>query len=81
MITDSEFSQILSDAITAIWEKEIKEDYINGWLLKEDTLKNALYYHLRNRLGALLDENNIRIFTEYRATGTCESKETPNSRA
>ena len=28
MITDSEFSQILSDAITAIWEKEIKEDYI-----------------------------------------------------
>ena len=41
MITDSEFSQILSDAITAIWEKEIKEDYINGWLLKEDTLKNG----------------------------------------
>ena len=65
MITDSEFSQILGEAITAIWEKEIKEDYINGWLLKEDTLKNALYYHLRSRLGTLLDENDIRIFTEY----------------
>ena len=65
MITDAEFVQILDDAITAIWEKEIKEDYINGWLLKEDTLKNSLYFHLRNRLGSLLDENNIRIFTEY----------------
>ena len=65
MITDSELSQLLGEAITAIWETEIKEDYINGWLLKEDTLKNALYFHLRTRLGALLDENNIRIFTEY----------------
>ena len=46
MITDAEFVQILDDAITAIWEKEIKEDYINGWLLKEDTLKNSLYFHL-----------------------------------
>ena len=34
--------------IKYIWEEKIKEDYDDGWLLKEDTLKNALYFHLRS---------------------------------
>ena len=51
--------------IKKIWTKEIKRDYKTGWLLKEDTLKNALYFHLRNELGVLFAENNIRIFTEF----------------
>ena len=63
MIT--EIQTIIHKTLTEIWEKDIPGDYNDRWLLKEDTLKNALYYHLRNRLGALLDENNIRIFTEY----------------
>ena len=51
--------------IKKIWTKEIKRDYKTGWLLKEDTLKNSFYFHLRKKLGKLFDENDIRIFTEF----------------
>ena len=51
--------------IQKIWENEIKKDYNNGWLLKEDTLKNAFYFHLRKKLGNFFEENDIRIFTEF----------------
>lgn len=65
MLTDLEIVQIVDNEIASIWKNEIKTDYESGWLLKEDTLKNALYFHLRNRLGKLFDENDIRIFTEF----------------
>lgn len=65
MLTDLEVIQMLDEALESIWENEIKADYEGGWLLKEDTLKNAMYFHLRNRLGKLFDENDIRIFTEF----------------
>lgn len=55
----------IDKTIKSIWKKEISKDYAKGWLLKEDTLKNALYFHLRKRLGKLFDENNIRIYTEF----------------
>jgi len=48
-----------------IWKYDIKQDYDKSYLLKEDTLKNALYYHLRNKLGALLEKHNLRIYTEF----------------
>ncbi|WP_157076572.1 hypothetical protein [Sutcliffiella cohnii] len=32
-------------AIKSIWMKHIKKDYNNQYLLKEDTLKNAIYHH------------------------------------
>lgn len=51
--------------IKKIWTKEIKRDYETGWLLKEDTLKNSFYFHLRKKLGKLFDENDIRIYTEF----------------
>lgn len=51
-------------AIKDVWKKEIRDDNNQGYLLQEDTLKNALYYHLRNRLSRLLRNDNIRIFTE-----------------
>lgn len=52
------------------WKKDLKIDYKKSYLLKEDTLKNAFYYHLRTRLGdELLNENNLRIFTEYYISG------------
>ena len=35
-------------------------------MLKEDTLKNDFYFHLRNKLGEVFDDNDIRIFTEFR---------------
>ena len=65
MRTDAEFMQIIDEAIKSIWVNEIRNDYENRRLLKEDTLKNALYYHLRNRIGWLCDECDLRIFTEF----------------
>ena len=65
MLTSSELKNIIEEAITAIWVNEIQADYRNMWLLKEDTLKNAMYFHLRNRLGQLMDENSVRIYTEF----------------
>ena len=52
--------------IKDIWKYDIKDDYDNDRLLQEDTLKNALYYHLRRKLGdAFLDKNNLKIYTEF----------------
>lgn len=62
---DKDIFEIIHRRIKYIWEEKIKEDYTNGWLLKEDTLKNALYHHLRNELSTVFAENNIRVFTEY----------------
>ena len=62
---DKEVLGIINKRIKYIWEEKIKEDYKNGWLLKEDTLKNALYYHIRMELSSLFQEHNIRIFTEF----------------
>lgn len=56
---------LIDKTLKEIWENEIQNDYKNRWLLKEDTLKNSMYYHLRTRLGDLFEENNIRIFTEF----------------
>ena len=65
MRNNQEIIQIIDDAIKSIWENEIRNDYENDRLLKEDTLKNAMYFHLRNRIGWLCDECDIRIFTEF----------------
>lgn len=56
---------LIDKTLKEIWKNEIKSDYDDGWLLKEDTLKNSLYHHLRTKLGKVFDENNIRIFTEF----------------
>ena len=57
--------RIIDKTIKNIWENEIADDYDDGWLLKEDTLKNSFYFHLRTKLGKIFDENDIRIFTEF----------------
>ncbi|MEA1012656.1 MULTISPECIES: hypothetical protein [Bacillus cereus group] len=57
-------------AIEKVWLEDLKNDYANHFLLKEDSLKNAFYFHLRNRLGVdFLKNNNLRIFTEYYING------------
>lgn len=68
IVKTDEYNEIINQidiTIKKIWKKEIKKDYENGWLLKEDTLKNAFYFHLRKKLGKIFDENDIRIFTEF----------------
>lgn len=58
--------EIIDLTIKQIWFYQIKEDYHKYYLLKEDTLKNAIYFHLRNQLtDEFLEENGIRIFTEF----------------
>ena len=59
VIKNSEIQNIVHKTLRRIWEYDIPRDYNNRWLLKEDTLKNALYFHLRNQLGKLFDENDI----------------------
>lgn len=51
--------------IKQIWEKRISKDYDSYYLLKEDSLKCCLYYHLRRELETLLKENNLRIYPEF----------------
>lgn len=65
MLTNLELVRKIEEALESIWKNEIRADYEGGWLLKEDTLKNAMYFHLRNRLAKTLDGNGIRIFTEF----------------
>lgn len=56
----------IDSVIKTIWLEDLKKDYANSFLLKEDSLKNAFYFHLRTRLGEnFLNQNNLRIFTEY----------------
>ncbi|MGN1316080.1 MAG: hypothetical protein ACI4VW_03365 [Acutalibacteraceae bacterium] len=62
---DKDVLDTINKRLQYIWEEKIKEDCDNGWLLKEDTLKNALYYHIRRELSSLFQEQNIRVFTEF----------------
>ena len=66
MCMDKEIMQIIDEAIKSVWENEIQSDYNANWLMNEDGLKNALYFHLRKQLEPILMENNLRIFTEFK---------------
>lgn len=60
------FCNVVDEALRKIWAEDIAEDYKKGYLLREDSLKCALYFHLRNYLtDDWLKENKIRIFTEF----------------
>lgn len=62
--------EIIRSVVKEIWKEEISKDYERKFLFKEDTLKNALYYHLRTKLGdGFLRENSLRIYTEYYIEG------------
>lgn len=52
-------------AIKRAWRDDISQDYGKNKLLKEDTLKNALYFHIRKRIESLCEMYNLRIYTEY----------------
>ena len=56
----------IDSVIKKVWSKDLPIDYDSSFLLKEDSLKNAFYFHLRTRLGDhFLNKHNLRIFTEY----------------
>lgn len=51
------------------WMTNVANDYRDDYILKEDSLKNAFYHHLRCSLDPLFKENNLRIFTEFNESG------------
>lgn len=57
--------RLIDKTIKEIWVSEIRDDYEEDYLLKEDSLKNSLYFHLRTKLEILLREHDLRIFPEY----------------
>lgn len=66
MFRDEYVSQFVHSTIKKVWLEDIRRDYQKSFLLKEDTFKNSFYYNLRRRLGDdFLEENNLRIFTEF----------------
>lgn len=61
----NEITKYIDKIIKEIWVTEIAKDYSEHFLLKEDSLKNSFYFHLRTKLSNYLNENNLRIYTEY----------------
>lgn len=57
--------EVIDRVIKEVWILNISKDYKSFYLLKEDTLKNALYYHLWTRLQHFFEQNTVRIYTEY----------------
>ena len=78
MRTDAEIIQIIDEAIKSVWENNIKSDYDANWIMNEDGLKNALYFHLRMWLEQVLVENDLRIFTEFKDAEFHGSKSRPD---
>lgn len=56
----------LDQVIKEVWLNEIRNDYNTDYLLLEDSVKCAFYFHLRNRLGdGWLSRHRLRIYPEY----------------
>lgn len=51
--------------IKQCWKTNIQKDWWTEYLLREDSLKCALYFHLRKKLDIILRKNNLRIYPEF----------------
>lgn len=65
MLVDKSIIRLIDKTIKEIWVNEIKNDYDEDYLLKEDSLKNSLYFHIRSALEDVLRDNNLRIYPEF----------------
>lgn len=63
---DPQLLDCIDSMIRYIWENEMPKDYEEGWLLKEDTLKNSLYFYIRKHLEPIMEKHDLRIYTEYK---------------
>lgn len=64
-----QLQEIMDRTIKIVWTENIPNDYQSYYLLKEDSLKNAFYFHLRTTLHSLLEKHNLRIYTEFHYKG------------
>lgn len=62
---DSAVLEEIDSVIKDIWLHEVCVDYAKGFLLKEASLQCCLYHHLQNRLGHLLQENQLYLYPEF----------------
>lgn len=60
-----ELLNTIDRVIKKTWINDVSKDYADWYLLKEDSLKCCMYYHLRRQLDSLLQENNLRIYPEF----------------
>lgn len=51
--------------IKEIWLNDICEDYRRGNLIREASLQNSLYHHIRCHLGSFLEMHNLYIYPEF----------------
>jgi len=65
VLVDKSIIRLIDKTIKEIWVNEIKNDYDEDYLLKEDSLKNSLYFHIRSTLEDVLRDNNLRIYPEF----------------
>lgn len=65
VLVDESIIRLIDKTIKEIWVNEIKKDYDEDYLLKEDSLKNSLYFHIRSKLEDVLSNNNLRIYPEF----------------
>ena len=63
---DPHLLDCIDSMIRYVWENEMPKDYEEGWLLKEDTLKNSLYFYIRKHLEPIMEKHDLRIYTEYK---------------
>ncbi len=64
MITKTVLAEI-DRTIKEVWTQKVKHDYDEWYLLKEDSLKCSMYYHLRKKISPLLQTHNLRILPEF----------------
>lgn len=55
----------IDKVIKEVWLNEICHEYGVGNLIREASLQCSLYHHLRNRLEAVLKENNLYLYPEF----------------
>lgn len=67
----------LHEIIKSIWA-ETETDYRNNFILNEDTLKNAFYFHLRTALAQSEEYADFRIFTECTNFGFSDNNKRPD---
>lgn len=68
----------LDTTLKKIWKEDIADDYNHNLILNEDTLKNVLYFYLRNYFEKTPELEDFCIFTECTHYGFSALNYTPD---
>ncbi len=60
----------IKEVVKFIWSHEIPYDYKYDMILREDSMKASLYHHLRDYFKYEIENDILRIYTEYHIRGT-----------